>query len=109
DGTFFRPLETAQRGAIAARFEALGIPRAAPVLITVGRVCARKGQDLVVRTLPDLVREYPDLRYVMVGIPEAATELRALAGELGVERSLLMLGKRTREEVLQLLNRADLC
>ena len=37
------------------------------VLLTVGRLMTRKGQDMVLRALPDLLEDYPDLHYVMAG------------------------------------------
>ena len=37
------------------------------VLLTVGRLVPRKGQDMVLRALPDLLDRYPDLHYVMAG------------------------------------------
>jgi phosphatidyl-myo-inositol dimannoside synthase len=54
------------------------------VLLTVGRVSERKAQDVVIRALPRILEFYPDLVYVMAGLPEKQAEFAMLAAELGV-------------------------
>ncbi|OGY89878.1 MAG: hypothetical protein A2677_03500 [Candidatus Komeilibacteria bacterium RIFCSPHIGHO2_01_FULL_52_14] len=38
-----------------------------PVILTVGRLVRRKGQDTVIRAMPQIVRNVPDAQYVIVG------------------------------------------
>jgi phosphatidylinositol alpha-1,6-mannosyltransferase len=57
------------------------------LLLTVGRLDPSersKGHDRVIRVLPDLLRDYPTLKYVIVGEGGDAVRLRALAEKLGV-------------------------
>ena len=64
------------------------------VLLTVGRLLPRKGQDMVIRALPQLIGQYPDLRYVMVGCgypPKRKEYCEQLARELGVQDFVLAL------------------
>ncbi len=48
---------------------ALGLPVDAPVLITVGGLVERKGFHRVMACLPALRRQFPDIRYLVVGGP----------------------------------------
>ncbi|QDV14252.1 GDP-mannose-dependent alpha-(1-6)-phosphatidylinositol monomannoside mannosyltransferase [Rosistilla oblonga] len=54
------------------------------VLLTVGRLQRRKGHDNVIRSLPVLRNQIPDLLYVIAGSGEEETYLRRLADELNV-------------------------
>lgn len=54
------------------------------VILTVARLASRKGHDMIVRALPALCRDVPDLHYLIVGKGDPA-DLRALARLEGVE------------------------
>lgn len=78
-----------------------------PILITVGNVTQRKGQQNVIRALPVLLKKYPDLEYHIVGIPTDKTKLEKLALGLGVEKSVMFYGKVDEESKQELLLQAD--
>lgn len=59
------------------------------VIVTVGRVCERKAQDVVIRALPHLPG---DVVYLMVGLPEIRADLERLAAELGVAERVRFAG-----------------
>ncbi len=63
-----------------------------PVLITVGRLTPHKGQATVIRSLPVLIRRWPDLLYRVAGEGVELPRLRALVGELGLERHVELMG-----------------
>jgi phosphatidylinositol alpha-1,6-mannosyltransferase len=63
-----------------------------PIILTVARLVPHKGQDVIVRALPQLIREVPNLKYVLVGEGHDETRLRAIAVELGVESSVIFAG-----------------
>jgi phosphatidylinositol alpha-1,6-mannosyltransferase len=65
----------------------------APVLLTVGRMQRRKGQDRVIQALPRIRQSLPQVQYVMVGTGEELTSLATLAHELGVQDSVVFAGK----------------
>lgn len=75
------------------------------VLLTVGRVCKRKGQDLVLRALPTLLPEFPDLLYVVAG-PCADSEFPSLIVELGLSEHVLVLGEVERSRLRELYRSA---
>ena len=86
DGERFRP---GQDTAAPRRELALDGRR---VLLTVGRVGARKAQDVVIRALPRVLAVHPDVVYVMAGLPEKRAEFTALAESLGVAAALRFTG-----------------
>lgn len=63
-----------------------------PVLLTVGRLQRRKGQDMVIRALPGIRRRIPGAMYVIVGTGEEEGYLRDLAGEAGVSDHVIFAG-----------------
>ena len=85
----FRP----GRGADDVR-RRLGVGRGS-VLLTVARYdpgVAYKGYDLVVRALPAVLAERPDVRYVLVGQGGDLPRVLALARELGVGHAVVCAG-----------------
>ena len=78
------------------------------VLLTVGNVSARKGQELVIRALPAVIQEHPNLVYWMAGLPSQRPELEALAVQLGVAAHILFWGRVNQETLLRLYNACDL-
>jgi phosphatidylinositol alpha-1,6-mannosyltransferase len=56
----------------------------APVIITVARLVPHKGQDMGIRAVAQLARDFPELRYILVGEGHDELRLRALSRELGV-------------------------
>jgi phosphatidylinositol alpha-1,6-mannosyltransferase len=62
------------------------------ILLTVGRMQRRKGQDMVIQALPRIRQGMPHVKYVMVGTGEELTSLSTLAQELGVQDSVVFAG-----------------
>ena len=90
---------------------ALGLPDDARVLVTVGTLVERKGIHRVVDCLPDLLKVYPSLRYLVVGGagPEGdiSARLRAQAAALGVADRVHFLGPYPPERLSIPLSAAD--
>jgi phosphatidylinositol alpha-1,6-mannosyltransferase len=78
-----------------------------PVLLTVGSVKERKGQDVVIRALPALAREFPGVTYLVGGRPHPHPGFQALARELGVERHVRFLGRVAPDELPELYHACD--
>jgi len=77
------------------------------VLLTVGRLSRRKGQDVMLRALPQIAHALPDSVYVMAGTGDYEAELRALVRLLGVERHVRFLGSVADELLPAVYNLAD--
>ncbi|MCG8632239.1 MAG: glycosyltransferase [Desulfobacterales bacterium] len=90
----------------------LGIDPAAKVLITVGGLVRRKGFHRVLKCIPDLAGEFPDLRYIIAGGASAEGDeeayLRRLAKELDIERHVVFTGPVPPEKLKSPLSAADL-
>lgn len=61
-------------------------------LLSVGRLCEQKRQDLAIRSFATLKPEYPDLSLEICGVGSAEVELRDLAVRLGVNESVVFCG-----------------
>jgi glycosyltransferase involved in cell wall biosynthesis len=62
---------------------------------TIGRLHAQKGQEFLLRALPEVLREHPDVRCEIIGEGEIRGELEDLAKSLGIQKSVDFLGERT--------------
>jgi phosphatidylinositol alpha-1,6-mannosyltransferase len=70
-----------------------------PVLLTVARLVACKGHDVVLRALPRLLQRHPDLRYLIVGGGPQRASLERLAADLGIPGSVVFCGLVPPEEL----------
>lgn len=77
------------------------------VLITVGNVTERKGQEVVIRALPLVQREMPDTHYLVVGLPTDRARLDSLARELGVGDCVHFVGRAPADDLVRYLNASD--
>jgi glycosyltransferase involved in cell wall biosynthesis len=73
-----------------------GLPASAKVLITVGGLVERKGFHRVIACLPELLKNHPDLHYLVVGGPcpegDMSQALKDQATALGVAERVHFLG-----------------
>lgn len=58
------------------------------VLLTVGRLQQRKGQDFMIQAMPALLQQFPNLLYVIVGRGECEQPLRHHVAELQLEHAV---------------------
>ena len=71
----------------------------APIIITVARLVPHKGQDMGIRAVAQLSRDFPTLRYIMVGEGHDEARLRTLAKELGVTDKVGFVGPMRDDEL----------
>jgi phosphatidylinositol alpha-1,6-mannosyltransferase len=62
------------------------------IILTVARLVARKGQDVVLRALPKILEWVPNVKYVVVGKGSYATRLKDLTRELNLESHVVFAG-----------------
>ncbi|CAL9677863.1 D-inositol-3-phosphate glycosyltransferase (plasmid) [Streptomyces sp. enrichment culture] len=79
-----------------------------PVLVTVGRLVASKGFDLLLTALAELIRTQPAIRLRVVGDGPLRDRLTDQAARLGLSHHVEFLGARGVDEVRSELSRADL-
>lgn len=63
-----------------------------PVILTLGRLIPRKGQDVVLRALPAIRARVPEVAYVIAGRGPDRERLEALVHELGLEGAVIFAG-----------------
>jgi len=80
-----------------------------PVLLYVGRIDWNKQLEKVIHSMPLILKEFPNAKFVIVGPDYAnyASNLLNLAGKLRVENSLVIAGKVSREKLLEFYSIAD--
>lgn len=78
------------------------------VLLTVGKVYDRKGQEVVIRALPLILKRHPNVVYWMVGMPQEQQKLSKIAQELGVSEHIRFLGLVSNQDLLKYYNACDL-
>jgi phosphatidylinositol alpha-1,6-mannosyltransferase len=69
------------------------------VLLSVGRLQARKGHDVAVRAVAALAPQFPDIRYLIVGTGEERTRLEQLAVMHGVRNRVVFVGAVSDQEL----------
>ena len=63
-----------------------------PVLLTISRLYARKGIDRVIESLPAIVRQSPDIVYLIVGEGSYRPTLENLVAQHGLGRNVVFAG-----------------
>jgi phosphatidylinositol alpha-1,6-mannosyltransferase len=101
DPTQFRPENN--RGRLR---EKLGW-KDAIIAVTVARLVPHKGQDVALRAVAAVVREYPRLHYLIVGDGPNEDTLRRLATDLGISERVRFVGAMSDEDVAEAYATAD--
>ena len=79
-----------------------------PVVLTVGALSERKGQDTMIRALPAIRRAVPDVLYSVAGEGWERARLEHLAVELGVADAVQFRGTPTDAELVECYRQCDL-
>lgn len=80
------------------------------MLLTVSRLNAQeryKGHDRVIQVLPELLRTFPDLRYLIAGDGDDRSRLESLAGQSGVSDRVIFAGEVPDEDLPDIYRLAD--
>ena len=60
-----------------------------PMLLSVGGVVWRKGHDVIISVLPDIVSSHKDLKYIIIGKGGAEENLKKQVKRLGLEKNVI--------------------
>jgi len=107
DVNFFKPRKT-----IGTFKNEFGLGGFSPIILTVGMLQKRKGQNYVIKSLPKIVKRFPNCCYVNVGgyySHSYLTKLRRLVVELSLDRNVKFIPTLPREKLVKLINLADVC
>ncbi|HEX5535148.1 MAG TPA: glycosyltransferase family 4 protein [Actinomycetales bacterium] len=70
-----------------------------PVIVCVSRMVARKGQDMLVKALPQIRRHVPDAALLLVGDGPNRRSVERLVRDLGLQRDVVVAGRAPWAEV----------
>jgi phosphatidylinositol alpha-1,6-mannosyltransferase len=79
-----------------------------PVVLTVGRLQQRKGQDMLIRALADIRIRIPEILYVIVGDGDQRDALQRLVVELGLTANVQFKGEPNDSELIACYQQCDL-
>ncbi|MFT3900354.1 MAG: glycosyltransferase family 4 protein [Gordonia sp. (in: high G+C Gram-positive bacteria)] len=77
------------------------------VIVCLSRLVPRKGQDMLIRALPDIRRQVPDAALLIVGGGPYAETLHELAAATGVDDDVVFTGSVPGDELADYHNAAD--
>jgi glycosyltransferase involved in cell wall biosynthesis len=98
-------IELAHNGLPPVPLYVPGPKREEPTLVVLSRLVPHKQIDHVIRALPALAQEFPDVRLRVMGDGWWAEELHRLTTELGLDARVTFLGHVTDEEKFEELSR----
>jgi phosphatidylinositol alpha-1,6-mannosyltransferase len=104
DSYLFKPLPSEE---ISEFRKSLGLENA-KIVLTVGKVSERKGQDVMIRALPHVLEKVPDTHYFIVGSPALQNHFADLGRKLGVSEFVHFTGVVEPEILLRYFNACDL-
>jgi phosphatidylinositol alpha-1,6-mannosyltransferase len=78
------------------------------VALTVGRLQARKGQDMMIRAIPQIIKEIPSFLYAVVGDGEQKQELLQLVEELELQSYVQFLSGISDEKMIECYQQCNL-
>lgn len=78
------------------------------VILTVGRLQRRKGQDMMIRAMPGLVKQYPDLLYAIVGGGEELERLQQLVIDHNMSEHVQFMGALNDDQMVNAYQHCDL-
>jgi phosphatidylinositol alpha-1,6-mannosyltransferase len=78
------------------------------LLVTVGRLVPRKGQDRVIRALAAIASDLPAFKYIIVGRGPEQAALAKLAADLNLEERVFFVGYVPDEQLNRYYNLADI-
>ena len=104
------PLEKGRSATLLNRY---GLKKEQPVLLTVSRMVDTeqyKGYDKVLRTMPELMKLYPGIRYLLVGKTDGAEQQRLdqLIENLNIKEAVIFTGFISDEELAAHFRLADI-
>jgi phosphatidylinositol alpha-1,6-mannosyltransferase len=86
----------------------IGLAAEQRLVLSVGRLTRRKGFDMVIRSLPELLRQKLDVHYALIGIGDDRDYLANLAREMGVSNRVHLLGHVPAEDLPRWYNACDM-
>ena len=78
------------------------------VLLSVGRLVPWKGFDVLIKSMPEILKYYPNLKLKIVGEGPQREELEKIIKILDLKDKVFLIGKLEREKVLKLIKKVNI-
>ena len=78
------------------------------IILCVGRLVQRKGQDVLIHAMVHIREKHPDAHLLIAGVGKYQVKLRALAAKLGVSDCITFAGRIPHGELPELFRSADI-
>jgi len=92
--------------ALAKLRDRFGITKEEKVILTIARAVRRKGYDSVINALPQVLKEFPKIKYLIVGEGEYKGTVEALVERLGLRDKVIFTGEISHQDIIHFY---DLC
>ena len=79
-----------------------------PKLITIGSMTERKGQENVIKAMPEILKSYPQAIYYIIGKPYEKVRLQQIVSSLNIASSVVFHDELKRAELLRVLADCDI-
>ncbi len=76
--------------------------------VSVCRLVEKKGIEYSIRAVAELIKQYPNIRYTIVGFGPLQTQLEALIAELNIQSNIKIVGRASETEVAQILDQSHI-
>ena len=77
-------------------------------ILTVGRLVEKKGHCYMIRALPEVIKKFPLVKYLIVGEGELAGSLRELVRQLEIKEHVQFLGPQAADRIREIYNQVHL-
>lgn len=77
------------------------------VILTVGRLQKRKGQDMLIRALPAIVARHPDVLYAIIGNGDQKEALQSLVTQLQLHEHVMFMTELSDEQMIHCYQQCD--
>ena len=78
------------------------------ILLTVGRLVERKGHDMVLQSLPNIIKKYENLVYVIAGNGPSLENLKSMVRNLGLEKNVEFITSANNNDISILYELCDI-
>lgn len=85
-----------------------GIEEDEKVLVTIARVLPRKGQDTVIKALPEVLKQFPKVKYLVVGDGRYRQNFTDLAKDIGISKNVIFTGGVAHNETINYFDLSDI-
>lgn len=79
-----------------------------PVILTVGRLQERKGHDMMIKALPAIKEQVPDILYAIIGDGEQRPLLDSLVNKLGLIENVMFMSEISDDQMIQCYQQCNL-